>query len=144
MTTRTLQDLFVDRQLQIERFRRSLDGGPRRVIGVTAGAGMGKSWLLKQFVAEVRQRGGRAVLIDFSDGQAYDMLTLVRRCRDSFDSPHFNALTAAINEATASRISFESGGGGVNFSGAQLGDLQAGEIVGGSIIKDNLFIVQSG
>jgi hypothetical protein len=143
MTTRTLQDLFVDRQLQIERFRRSFDGGPRRIIAVTAGAGMGKSWLLKQFVAETRQRGGRAVLIDFSDGQAYDVLTLVRRCRDSFSSPHFNALTKAINEATATRVTLDGAGGGVNFSGAHIGDLQAGEIVGGNIIKDNFFIVQA-
>lgn len=149
MTTRSLQELFVDRLKQLDRFRKSLEGASgRRIILVTAGPGMGKSWLLNQFAHEAGQRGARAVLIDFSDGQAYDVLTLVRRFRDAIGQAHFNRLTAAINEATAPRLVIaDSGegqpGGGVDFGSSQVGDVTIGDVAGRNIIKDNLFIVQT-
>lgn len=151
MTTRTLQELFVDRLKQLDRFRRSLDGtSGRRIILISAGPGMGKSWLLRQFDHEARARGARTVLIDFSDGQAYDVLTLVRRCRDALGPEHFNRLTAAVNEATAPRVVISSEANSrsdasvsIGGAGAQLGDVRTGDIAGGSIVKDNLFIVQT-
>jgi hypothetical protein len=149
MATRSLQELFVDRLKQLDRFRRSLDGATsRRIILIAAGPGMGKSWLLKQFAYEATARGARSVLIDFSDSQAYDVLTLVRRFRDSLGADHFNQLTAAINEATAPRLVIsdgggEGGGGAVNFGSSQVGDVSIGDVAGRSIIKDNLFIVQA-
>lgn len=150
MTSRSLQELFVDRLKQLDRFRRSLEGASaRRIILIAAGPGMGKSWLLKQFAYEAAARNSRSVLIDFSDGQAYDVLTLTRRFRDSLGAEHFNRLTAAINEATAPRLVISDDGGSVGSSGvsvgagAQLGDLTVGDIAGRSIIKDNLFIVQT-
>lgn len=149
MATRSLQELFVDRLRQLERFRKSLEGSSgRKVILITAGPGMGKSWLLRRFAQEATARGTRTVLIDFSDGQAYDVLTLVRRFRDALGPEHFNQLTAAINEATAPRLVLsDSGdgarGAGIDFSGAQLGDVSLGDVAGRNIIKDNLFIVQT-
>jgi hypothetical protein len=150
MTARTLQDLFVDRDKQIDRFRKSLDGtAGRRIILVTAGQGMGKSWLLRQFVNEAKAKGARTVLIDFSDRQAYDVLMLVRRSRDALGAEHFNRLTTAINDATAPRITInEAAGGsntsaGVNLSNSQVQDVVIQEAAGRNIIKDNLFIVQS-
>jgi hypothetical protein len=150
MTARTLQDLFVDRDKQIDRFRKSLDGtAGRRIILVTAGPGMGKSWLLRQFVNEAKAKAARTVLIDFSDRQAYDVLMLVRRSRDALGAEHFNRLTAAINDATAPRITInEAAGGsnnsaGVNLSNSQVQDVVIQEAAGRNIIKDNLFIVQS-
>ncbi|MBX0326346.1 ATP-binding protein [Oscillochloris sp. ZM17-4] len=137
----------MDRLKQLDRFRRSLDGtASRRIILVSAGSGMGKSWLLKQFASEAEGRGARSVLIDFSDGQAYDVLTLVRRFRDSLGETHFNKLTAAINEATAPRLVIsDSGGGGtgVNFGSSQIGDVSIGDVAGRNVIKDNLFIFQA-
>lgn len=149
MTTRSLQELFVDRLRQLDRFRRSLEGASaRRIILIAAGPGMGKSWLLKQFDYEARTRGVPTVLIDFSDGQAYDVLTLVRRCRDALGPEHFNRLTAAINEATAPRLVISERNGensaSVNIGpNSQVGDVSVGDVAGGSIIKDNLFIVQT-
>jgi hypothetical protein len=145
---RSLQELFVDRLKQLERFRKSLEGSSgRKIILIAAGPGMGKSWLLRQFAHEAAERGARHVLIDFSDGQAYDVLTLVRRFRDALGPIEFNRLTAAINEATAPRLvlSDEGGPGGasVNFGDAQTGDVTVGDVAGRSIIKDNLFIVQT-
>jgi hypothetical protein len=149
MATRSLQELFVDRLKQLDRFRKSLDGATsRRIILISAGSGMGKSWLLKRFASEAADRGARSVLIDFSDGQAYDVLTLVRRFRDALGANHFNRLTAAINEATAPRLVISDGGGGgggggINFGSSQLGDISIGDVAGRNIIKDNLFIVQA-
>lgn len=149
MITRPLEDLFVDRLKELDRFRRSLEGtSGRRIILVTAGPGLGKSWLLRRFAQEAEARGGAHALIDFSDGQAYDVLTLVRRFRDLLDSPHFNQLTAAINEATAPRIVIADQSDPapetvVSFAGAQIGEVQLGDVVGGNLIKDNLFVVQT-
>ena len=148
MTTRSLQELFVDRLKQLERFRKSLEGASgRRIILITAGPGMGKSWLLRRFAQEAISRNARSVLVDFSDGQAYDVLTLVRRFRDALGPEQFNRLTAAINEATSPRLVLSDGGApasaSVDLSGAQAGDVTIGDIAGRSIIKDNFFIVQT-
>jgi hypothetical protein len=149
MATRSLQELFVDRLKQLDRFRKSLEGATsRRIILISAGSGMGKSWLLKRFASEAVGQGTRSVMIDFSDGQAYDVLTLVRRFRDSLGADHFNKLTAAINEATAPRLVISDGGGGssgggINFGSGQFGDVRIGDVAGRNIIKDNLFIVQA-
>jgi hypothetical protein len=147
MTTSPLQELFVDRLQQLDRFRRSLEGASgRKIILITAGPGMGKSWLLRRYAQEAGARGARSCLIDFSDGQAYDVLTLLRRFRDSLGAEQFNKLTAAINEATSPRLIISESGGGqapLDFSGAQTGDVTVGDVAGGSIIKDNLFIVQT-
>jgi hypothetical protein len=148
MASRSLQELFVDRLKQLERFRKSLEGSSgRKIILMTAGPGMGKSWLLRQFAHEAAERDVRSVLIDFSDGQAYDVLTLLRRFRDALGPAEFNRLTAAINEATAPRLvlSDEGGPGGasINLGGAQAGDVTVGDVAGRNIIKDNFFIVQT-
>ncbi|MFV9504619.1 MAG: hypothetical protein AB4911_08635 [Oscillochloridaceae bacterium umkhey_bin13] len=149
LTRRSLAELFVDRLLELDRFRRSLAGtSGRRIIRVTGGPGMGKSWLLRAFASEATARQVPNVLLDFSDGQAYDVLTLIRRCRDALGPEHFNPLTVAINEATAPRLvitapSRTAPGPLVDLSGSQLGDLQLGDVAGGTIIKDNSFVFQS-
>ncbi|MCG8349634.1 MAG: ATP-binding protein [Chloroflexales bacterium] len=150
MISRTLQDLFVDRLIQLDRFRQSLRGASgRRIIVVTAPEGMGKSWLLRQFANEAQELDARSVLIDFSDGQAYDALALVRRFRDALDSAHFNPLTQAINDTTVPRLSIDNGPGERSSasislgSGSEIGDVSIGDVAGGNILKDNLFIVQT-
>ncbi|HMQ33874.1 MAG TPA: hypothetical protein PKD53_24285 [Chloroflexaceae bacterium] len=150
MTIRSLDDLFVDRLEEIRKFRSSLEGtSGRRIILVTAGPGMGKSWLLRRFAQEAEARGHARALIDFSDGQAYDVLTLVRRFRDLIDPVAFNRLTATINEATAPRLVIAEQAGPdpavptVSLAGAQAGDVSIGDVAGGSIVKDNFFVVQT-
>ncbi|NJN18589.1 MAG: hypothetical protein HC822_21190 [Oscillochloris sp.] len=138
----------MDRLRQLDRFRRSLEGASdRRIILISATAGMGKSWLLNQFAYEARQHNAPVALIDFSDSQAYDVLALVRRFRDSLGAEHFNRLTAEINDATAPRIVFNdsgpAGGGVAVGDNVQAGDIRIGDVAGRNIIKDNLFIVQS-
>ena len=51
--SKTLRELFVDRVRQGEFFRRMLEGqSRRRIMVVTAGAGLGKSWLIRLLAAE--------------------------------------------------------------------------------------------
>jgi hypothetical protein len=90
---KTLRELFVDRTRQSDAFRKMLEGQTRRRIMVlTAGPGMGKSWMLQMFVQEAIDRGVPLVRIDFADGQAYDALMLVLRFRDAFGTQHFEGL----------------------------------------------------
>src|SRR5579859_2621884 len=102
---RTLRELFVDRSRQIEAFSRMLEGQiQRRIMVLSAGPGMGKSWVIQMFAYEAHRRQIPLVQIDFSDSQAYDTLMLVRRCRDAFGPDQFNTLTQAINDATVARV----------------------------------------
>jgi hypothetical protein len=148
---KTLQELFVDRSRQCEAFRKMLDGqSRRRIMVLTAGPGMGKSWLLQIFAQEARTRKLPLAQIDFADGLAYDALLLMRRCRDALGAEHFNALTQAINEATTARLALTTDGGApapaVSVSiGAEssLADSPVSVSEVGTIVKDNYFVLQT-
>ncbi|WP_129629640.1 AAA family ATPase [Candidatus Oscillochloris fontis] len=100
-----MHNLFVNRQQQLEHVRRSLaETSSRRIIRISAGPGMGKSWLLRRFAQDAAEHRVRRVLLDLRDGHAYDVLSLVRSFRDQLGSDAFHALTMAINAATAPRI----------------------------------------
>jgi hypothetical protein len=101
-----LRELFVNRSGQTDAFHRMLDGRTRhRIMLLTAGAGMGKSWLLRMFAHEAHCRNLPLVQIDFAEPQTYDMLTLVRRCRDALGAEHFHHLTQVINDVASPHIS---------------------------------------
>jgi len=159
--SKTLRELFVNRIRQNDAFHKMLEGQTRRRIMIlTAGPGLGKSWLLQMFALESGSRKVPLVRIDFADGQAYDTLMLVRRCRDSFGSEYFNALTQAINDATAARLTLttqsvspsvpvpqpaaqlavDTGGG--DFAAGSI-DKRQGTFIEGPVIKDNFFVVQT-
>jgi hypothetical protein len=147
---RTLQELFVDRHRQTEAFGKMLEGqSRRRIMIISAGPGMGKSWLLRVFAQAANSRDVPLVQVDFADGQAYDALTLVRACRDAFGPEHFNDLTLAINDATSTRITLATDGNGaapvnVNVSAGNISDSAAINIKEvGTIVKDNYFVVQT-
>jgi hypothetical protein len=160
--SKTLRELFVNRARQHDAFRKMLEGlSRRRVMILTAGPGMGKSWLLQMFALEAAGRKAPLVQVDFADGQAYDALTLVRRCRDAFGSEQFNLLTQAINEATTARIALtadvakpppaaapaaaqltvDTAGG--DFAAGNIDKRQGQVFIDGSVIQDNFFVVQT-
>jgi len=123
-----------------------LDGQTsRRVMVITAPPGMGKSWLLRMFALEAGPRALPTVQIDFGDGQAYDALALVRRCRDAFGTEAFSAVTQAINDVTTPRLAISGaaptisvGGGGSTISGSPI---SVAEI--STTIRDNYFVLQT-
>ena len=149
--TKTLRELFVNRVRQSDIFRKILDGQARRqIMVVTAGAGLGKSWLLRVFAYEAASRALPVVQIDFADGQAYDALSLARRCRDALGPEHFAALMRAIDEATTARVAVSAAGapavpvsvsmGNENSftsSGISISD------IGTTVIRDNSFVIQT-
>jgi hypothetical protein len=146
------EDLFVDRSSQSSAFSKMLDGRThRRIMALTGGQGMGKSWLLHIFAHETRRRQYPLVYIDFADRQPYDTLRLVRRCRDAFDPEHFNILTETINRFTMPQIGLNVGDArtppNINIGIGSENVLTNSSInvsnVGNTIIKDNFFIVRA-
>src|ERR1051325_9068523 len=103
--SKTLRELFVNRNRQSDAFHKMLEGqSRRRIMILTAGPGMGKSWLLQMFSQEAGRLKFALVQLNFADGHAYAPLMLVLRARDSFGPEHFTALTQAINDATTARL----------------------------------------
>jgi hypothetical protein len=149
--SKTLRELFVNRARYSDIFRRMLEGqARRRVMIISAGAGLGKSWLLRIFAYEASSRRLPLAQIDCADGQAYDALSLVLRCRDAFGAEHFGALDQAISDATTARVAVSAGAAAstpVNVSVGNENILTNSTIsvsdVGNTIIRDNSFVVQT-
>jgi hypothetical protein len=143
----TFDEHFADRHQELERFRKSLAGeSQRQIIVISAPAGMGKSWLLRQFHHEAQAAGARSVLIDFADGQAYDALLLLRRFRDGLGNADFQGLTRAIVEATEPRLRIDGtqpAGRPITVNVEAGGDAALGDVAGGNVIKDNNFVMQT-
>jgi hypothetical protein len=159
---KTLRELFVDRTRQSDAFRKMLEGQTRRRIMVlTAGPGMGKSWMLQMFVQEAIDRGIPLVRIDFADGQAYDALMLVLRFRDAFGTQHFEGLMQAISEATSARVTIAADGGrpqpvptpvaetvavdtgGGDFAAGNIDKRQGQVFIDGPVVQGNYFVFQT-
>jgi hypothetical protein len=149
--SKTLRELFVNRTRYSDIFRRMLEGqARRRVMVIAAGAGLGKSWLLRILAYEASSRRLPLAQIDFADGQAYDALSLVLRCRDAFGAEHFGALDQAISDATTARVAVSAAAATsapVNVSLGNENILTSSPIsvsdVGNTIIRDNSFVVQT-
>ncbi|HET9224910.1 MAG TPA: hypothetical protein VFO07_20520 [Roseiflexaceae bacterium] len=159
---KTLRELFVDRTRQSDAFRKMLEGQTRRRIMVlTAGPGMGKSWMLQIFAQEAIDRGLPLVRIDFADGQAYDALMLVLRFRDAFGAQHFEGLMQAIGEATSARVTIAADGGrpqpvptpvaesvtvdtgGGDFAAGDIDKRQGQVFIDGPVVQGNYFVFQT-
>ena len=150
--TKTLRELFVNRVRHSDIFSRMLEGQTRRrIMFITAGAGLGKSWLLRLFAIEATNRKLPLAQIDFADGQAYDALALVLRCRDAFGAEHFTALDQTIDDATTARVALTTSGAAasapVNVSIGDENTLSGSTIsvsdVGNTVIRDTSFYIQA-
>jgi hypothetical protein len=150
--SKTLRELFVNRVKQSDIFSRMLEGQTRRrIMVITAGAGLGKSWLLRLFAAEAISRKLPLAQLDFADGQAYDALALVLGCRDALGAEHFTAVDLAISEATTTRVALSASGATttapVNIGIGNENTLTSSTIsvsdVGNTIVRDNSFYIQA-
>jgi len=150
--SKTLRQLFVNRVRHSDIFSRMLEGQTRRrIMVITAGAGLGKSWLLRLFAVEATSRKLPLAQLDFADGQAYDALALVLRCRDALGAEHFAAVYQAISESTAARVTLSASGATttapVNVSIGNENTLTSSTIsvsdVGNTIVRDNAFYIQA-
>jgi hypothetical protein len=148
--SKTLRELFVNRVRHSDIFSRMLAGQTRRrIMVITAGAGLGKSWLLRLFAAEAASRNLPLAQLDFADGQAYDALALVLRCRDAFGAEHFAAVDQTIDESTSARVTVSASGAAapVNVSIGNENSLTSSSInisdVGNTVVRDNAFYIQA-
>src|SRR6266540_6040443 len=150
--SKTLRQLFVNRVRHSDIFSRMLEGQTRRrIMVITASAGLGKSWLLRLFAVEATSRKLPLAQLDFADGQAYDALALVLRCRDALGAEHFAAVDQAISESTAARVTLSASGATttapVNVSIGNENTLTSSTIsvsdVGNTIVRDNAFYIQA-
>lgn len=148
--TKTLRELFVNRVKHSDIFSRMLAGQTRRrIMVITAGAGLGKSWLLRLFAVEATSRKLPLAQLDFADGQAYDALALVLRCRNAFGAEHFAAVDQAINESTTARVTLSASGATapVNVSIGNENSLTGSSInvsdIGNTVVRDNAFYIQA-
>lgn len=106
--SRPLRELFVDRTRQLGAFQRMLEGQlPRRIMVMTAGPGMGKSWVLRTYAQAAQDGGYPVALFDFADGNAYDALALVTRSRDMLGAAGFERLNQAILEAATPQVKLD-------------------------------------
>jgi len=149
--TKTLRELFVNRIRQNDIFSRMLEGQTRRrIMVITAGAGLGKSWLLRPFAIEANSRKLPLAQLDFADGQAYDALALVLRCRDAFGVEYFPSVDRAIDDSTTARVALSTGAAAsspVNIAIGNENTLTSSTIsvsdVGNTIVRDNSFYIQA-
>ncbi len=142
--------LFVNREKQTAGFIKMMEGGtPKRVMIIEAGGGLGKSWAIEYMREECQRRKVPNVEIDFADGVIYDFLAVLRRARDSFGASAFNAFTQIINQVTQPTLRIETVGSSAssltfgennNLAGA---NVAVGDVAGGSIIKDNSFVINA-
>jgi hypothetical protein len=159
---KTLRELFVDRTRQSDAFQKMLEGqSRRRIMVLTAGPGMGKSWMLQILAQGAVERNLPLVRIDFADGQAYDALMLVLRFRDAFGAQHFDPLMHAISEATSARVTIAADGGrpqpapvpvgasvavdtgGGDFAAGDIDKRQGQVFIDGPVVQGNYFVFQT-
>lgn len=108
--SRPLRELFVDRTRQLSAFQKMLEGQTsRRIMVMTAGPGMGKSWMLRTYVQQARDAGVFVALFDFADGNAYDALALATRSRDLLAPSGFERLNQAILDAATPQVRLDLG-----------------------------------
>ncbi len=96
---------FVNREKQRQGFILMLEGKTaKQIMVIKAGPEMGKTWLIQRLYHDCRGRGTPVAVLDFSQRQPWDYLTIVRQARDQFGSPHFNYLTNVINASTGVHV----------------------------------------
>lgn len=142
-------DWFVNRDKQYRGFLKMLAREtPKAVMLVEAPADMGKTWLIQKMRHHCDENDVPAMHVDLGDRRAHDYLSLVRRTRDQMGAQYFNSLTETINNFTGVNINLSTGqsSGGVSVA-SQVSDstvhIQAQDVAGGDIIKDNQFYVQA-
>src|SRR6267378_2663119 len=139
MITRTERLLaeFVNREAQVDYFRRMLDEAERPILVLWGNGGLGKSSLVTRLIAECKDRNVTTAQIDESGHGNY--LSILRAIRDAVSTEPFARFNDLVNFFTVRNYSLtihiDSPGPirvaeGANISGSQVGD------IAGVIVKD--------
>ncbi len=86
----TIERRFVDRERELEIFRRMVGGGePARVLDIRAGPGTGKSWLLRRMEVESDQAGFPCARAEFASAWQPGPVKLMRELAERLGEAHF-------------------------------------------------------
>ncbi|MEK7327051.1 MAG: hypothetical protein AAB217_17550 [Chloroflexota bacterium] len=140
-------DWFVNREKQYQGFQKMLAREtPKTIMLVEAPADMGKTWLIQKVRHHCEQASIPALHVDFRDRRPHDYLSLVRLARDQMGAQYFNLLTTTINSFTGVNITLSGSGqgsGSVKIADISGSTVQAQDVAGRDIIKDNQFYIQA-
>jgi hypothetical protein len=89
---------FVDREMEFKHFCDMLDDPTKPIFVLWANGGLGKTWLISKLVAECRERGRRAVVVN--EHHHVNYITLLREIRDQLGATYFSRLTEMIDSFT--------------------------------------------
>jgi hypothetical protein len=91
---------FVDRDEEIAQFRAMIDRGPKRILSVTGGEGLGKSLLMERMVYECALSKRRTIKI-ICRNTRNDALFIMRSIRDDLAVECFEEFTKLWNALAA-------------------------------------------
>jgi hypothetical protein len=137
---------FVDRDAEMSRFSRMLDGGERSIMFISGAGGFGKSSLLARMIHDCALRNLQKSEITWTETQNHDYLGIMRKIRDDIGPQHFSGFTNLVNQFTdpsiritvAANVSSLQVAQGLEAKNSTIGD------IGGIIVKDNMFVVPRG
>jgi hypothetical protein len=142
---------FVDRSLEMDRFRTLLDTGEKPIMVVHGGTGMGKTSLLLRMIHQCGMRQLRKSEVTWNDTLPHDYMAVMRKIRDDVGVEHFKLFTDLINyytdEAYKPKLELTvvvQGGGSLEVaSGLEARDSTIGDVAA-VMIKDNMLVVPRG
>lgn len=137
---------FVDRDAELDRFCKMLDGGDKPIMMVWGEAGIGKTSLLARMIHECAIRKLHKSEIIWKDYNPPDYMAIMRKIRDDIGPEGFNDFTSLIEYYTKGgdehRVSESLGlraqqsvAEGAKFDNSKVGD------IAGTIIKDSMIVV---
>jgi KAP family P-loop domain len=131
---------FVDREVEMARYREMLDDRGVCVFAVWGGGGVGKSSLQAKMIHEVATRKIIKSEVIWTETRNHDFLAILRKIRDDLGAEHFSGFTALVNSFTDPqhhlRVTLE---GNANISVAAGATIEDGANIGriaGVIIED--------
>ncbi len=136
---------FVDRDAELNRFCKMLDGGEKPVMVVWGEAGIGKTSLLARMMHECATRKYCKAEIVWKDYNPPDYIAIMRKIRDDVGPELFNDFTRLIEYFTkgdndpravaTSVIGPSSAADGARIDHSIVGD------IAGTVIKDSMIVV---
>jgi len=130
---------FVNREDEMRRFCRLLDGRGKAIIAVSGVGGVGKSSLLARMIHECALRKVRKSEITWTDTRNHDYLAVMRKIRDDIGPEAFRGFTDLVNFFTVPQYQLNvmvEGAARISVAnGASVSDAEVGDVAG-IVIKD--------
>ena len=101
----TIERRFVDRQPELNIFRRMVTGEePRCILDICVGPGVGKSWLLRRMALESIQAGFPCALAEFASAWQPGPIKLMRELAERLGVAHFPTFRQQEERSRGSKV----------------------------------------